>query len=773
VLKFLRKYQKWMLVIFCGALMLAFLVPQAAQQFVPNPAKATMATMYDGQEITRDQLRRVSSDIQMLRRLRVEPLPGISLIPQTGSERDDALMWIMIQAAADHNGLGASDQEAFNLVASVLGLQDFDSLEARAKELGANAAYLIDLGKQYLKAEQYRQLIAGIEYTLPEGEDAIGSPGMRRVIAMSDALVTAQQSARQTIQQFQQFAPQQVTPQLIQQLEMQALQTTMLQGGYLEKIQGHERVTATELRYALQRVFSELNLTVVVLGAEDRLDTTTVDDAYIKQHFERFADDAPGTGEPFGLGYREPDKVQLEALRIPVDAARTAVAKTITPEDVRTFYNDNRGSFIQDIEPNEDGTIPPARLTPELRDQIRLTLTVIRAEEKINDIVLKARQRLNEDARGLPDDGVYKVLPEDFAPMSLPQLAAEIEQEHGITPEIVQVNDFVSTNDIVESAQFTQNWASKMPSSTVKLPNPQFGFLMDVPIPETVLGGRAGLFTATVPSLSQQGQRPVRLADYLTIAKPFLEEDQLENVNLALQPMLPGEVLRDLTGSMYVFRITKAQPSRPATDMTEIAEQVKEDAKKVKAYQSLAEEQEALLKKAAAQSIEKLMPNADAKNTLSGLTRQSANQQFGATIEGVSSTQPIIERAFQIADDLIAAGTINDAPESDRLYAVELAGDYKLALVRIDTFRPMTRARFEEEAVKPAMLMLATGLDATADPEPPLSMDALIRYTGFKWAEGFGPGEENEEGDDLDGGDADEDAEAEDEAESENEAADE
>ena len=55
-------------------------------------------------------------------------------------------------------------------------------------------------------------------------------------------------------------------------------------------------------------------------------------------------------------------------------------------------------------------------------------------------------------ARGLPDDGIYKVLPEDFAPMPLPQLAAEIEQEHGIAAEIIQVNDFVSSEDIINSA---------------------------------------------------------------------------------------------------------------------------------------------------------------------------------------------------------------------------------------------------------------------------------------------------------------------------------
>ncbi|MGB0768506.1 MAG: hypothetical protein ACPGYV_12445 [Phycisphaeraceae bacterium] len=761
MLKFLRKYQKWMLVIFCAALMLAFLVPQAAQQFVPNPVTATMATTYDGQPINQELLRATSRDLQMLRRLRIEPIPGLSLLPQNGSESDDAYTWIMIQRAAEHNGLGASDQEAFNLIASVLGLEDFDSLETRARELGANAAYLMQLGKQYLKAEQYRQLIAGIEYTLPEGDSAIGSPGMRRVAAMSEALLAAQRSAQQTIQQFQQFAPQQLTPQLIQQLEFQALQGVMGQGGYLEKIQGHERVTATELRYALQRVFSELDLTVVVLGADDRLDTTTVDDEYVRQHFERFAGDVPGTGDPFGLGYREPDKAKFEALRIPIDQVRASVAASITPEQVRRFYNANREALAADLPLNEDGTLPEITLTPDLRDSIRVTLTEIGAAEKVDRIALEARQRLNEVARGLADEGVYKKLPDDFAPISLGELAEEIKAKHGIEAESILIDDFVSSQDLIDAAQFTQNWVSKMPTATVKIPNEQFGFLVDTPVPQTVLGGRAGLFSATVPALSEPNQRPVRLADYLTIARPFLEPEQQENVTLALQPMLPGEVLRDMTGSTYVFRITETQPSRPATDMTPIAETVREEAKRVKAYQTLAEEQAALLDRAASSSIESLMPSADAKTTLSGLTRQTLNQQFGAQIEGVSSTRPILERAFQIADDLIAAGTIRSASESERLFAVELPGDYRLALVRIDTFRPMTRAKFEEEAAKPSMLMLATGLGATSAPEPPLSMEAMMRYTGFKWADGYGP--DSDDGFDEDE-DEDEDAEAEDDA---------
>lgn len=757
MLKFLRKNQKWMLVIFCGVLMVAFLIPQAVSQFAPNPANTVVATMYDGKEITREQIQRVSQDVEMLRRLRIEPPEfanfGLTLLPQMDSERNNALAWMMIQQAAERNGLGASQNESFNLIASVLnsmdqmqgqtgiGIQDMDSLDARADEFGVSGAYLLEVGRQYLVAEQYRQLVSGIEYNLAKDDGGIGSPGLRRVIAMREAM----QAIQQSLQQFQQMA--QSNPQMMQQLIAMTVENVLVNQGYLDKIQGHERFSATELRYALQREFAEIDLTVVVLDAENRLEETSVDDAYVQKIFEQFADDAPGTGQPYGIGYREPDKVQLEALRFPIDAVREKVAETIQAEDVARFYKENRSRFIETIEPEEEGgepTVEIAELTFGLRDQIRQTLAAMRAEEKIREIAQKARLRLNEDARGLPDDGIYKKLPEDFKPMPLTQLASEIESEHGITPEIIVVDEFVSSQDIIEASAFTQSWVSKMPTATIKLPDQRFGSMVDVPIPQTVIGGRAGLFATEVPDFGQRGGRPIRLADYLTAARPFLTPQLQEGATNALQVGLPGATLRDITGSTYVFRITKAQPARPATDMTPIAEQVKKDAKLIKAYEDLVAEEELLLERASLQSIERLMPNAEAKSTLTGLTRSQSTQRFGATIEGVGSTQPILQQAFQITDDLVAKGGFDKATEDDRLFVVELASDYKIAVVRIDTFRPMTRSAFEEQARRPESLMLATTLGANQPLDPPLSFDALQRYTSFKWAEGFGPDEEDE-----------------------------
>ena len=763
MLKFLRRYQKIMLAVFCVGLMIAFLIPQAAQQFAPNPATATMATTFDGEEITRTDLQRTSEDLNRLRRLNLEalPIPGLSLIPTSGQDLDDALTWTLMQRAAEHNGIIAGDQEAFNLVASVMDADDIDALEKKAQQdMGVNATYLIELGKQYLKAEQYRQLIAGIEYTKPEGETNIsGSPGLVRAQAIGEALM----AIRQTAQQMQQFG----LP--AQQAINFATEQVLVGQGYLDLINGHGRVSEAELRYALQDRFAELDLSVVIIDAEDRKDLVTLEDEDVKKLFERYAGDAPGTGEPYGLGYQVPNRVKLEALRIPIDAAREAVAEKLTAVDVRNFYDENRSQYLN-FDTSEEGepTPGPQRLTAEQRDEIRQTLTQVRAQELVTEVAQNARRLMNEDGRGLDEEGSFKVLPDDFAPTPLVQIASELENQFGIAPEIITVDQWVSREDILKSAQFTQSWVDEMPTSSLRMPSPQGqGFLMPQDIPQIVLGGKAGLFASFSPELSNiRQQQLMTLGNYIEFAKSFVEPDS-QAATIGLQRGLPGRVLTDMTRSTYVFRITEVSPEHPATDMAPIADQVRKDALLVKAYESMIEVKDTLLKKAAAQKIDSLMASAEAKNNLTKLTRQRLQQRQTGQIPGVSSTLPIVTQAFAKMNDLQLAGGLDQAKEEDRIFAVEMAGDYKLAVIRLDAYRPLTRKAYQEQAKQASMLMLAAQMSRPdADVDPPLSLEALKRYTQFKWAEGFSD-------DNLAGGDEDEFDDAEDDSEESEEETDE
>jgi len=730
VLKFLRKYQKWMLAVFCVGLMIAFLIPQANKQFGHDPAESVLGTTYDGRTVTRSDLQRVSSDLQIMRRLRFDPLPlpGLALLPNSDKDTADAMFWTLIQHAADHNHLGASQQEAFTFAASLIGAETMEQLESKAKEAGLNAPYLMDLAKQYLKAEQYRQLVMGVEYTAPgEEEGATGSPGLRRLFAINDTM----EAARAAAQQYQQLG----LPE--NQAQGLALQMAMVQGGGLDRIIGHERVTSNQVRHLLQHEYTSVDLSVAVLNADKLIETVGVDDAEVQGIFDRFADDAPGTGQPYGLGYREPNKVKLEALRVPIDAMREKIAKQISSEDIRAFYNEHPSDYLDKVAPAEGEAAGASRLTPEMREEIRVTLTAMRAEQKAVEIAQQIRLRLNDDARGLPNQGAYKVLPAGFVPTPLVVVAEEIKKEHGIDCEVIQVDEPVSAQEIGDSLQFTQSWIATLPTSTVRVPNVQFGFLMERQLPEVTLSGRAGLFATIAPELSNASAgQAMPLAVYVRTAQPFVRPDTQEAA-MGLQVGLPGRILIDVTRSTYVFRLTDAIASRPAPELGPIAEQVRADARKVKAYEALVAKKDELLRQAAEQPFAQLMNEAGDKQTLSGVMRTTLRQP--TPIQGVTNSGMILQQAFGTADQVMATTGFDAASEKDRVFAVELPGDYKIALVRVDGYRSITQKSFQEQANDPATLLAATQMGAKPYEKPPLSIEAMMSYTGFKWAEGFGP----------------------------------
>ncbi len=740
MLKFLRKNQKWLLAVFCVVLMVAFLIPQAAQQFSPDPSKQTLGKVYGDQTITRDQLVRVSGDLQMMRRLGLDPVvwPGLALIPNTGKEQDDALHWALIQRAADHNNLGASQQEAFNLIATLINAQDETSLEAEANKIGVNGAYLLNLGVQYLKAEQYRQLVMGTEFQKPEGASPIASPGLQRLFAAADLRAAIEPQIQQIQQQAEMFGMQ---PEML----LREFMMSVLSSDPAARITGHTMVSDNQVRYLLQRQLTELDLTVVLLDADDRLATVTVSDEDIKATFERYADDAAGTGQPYGLGYREPDRVKLEALRIPIDAARQLVDKEIKPDEIITFYNENKAYY--DLDNTLEGQAPTPQNGPsaQQRIQIRRTLIEMRAQQKVVDIAQQVRVLLNEDARGLPDDGSFKKLPADFKPTPLVQIAAKIEAEHGINPEVILVDQWTSSAQISESATFTRAWLDNLPGSFVRLPHPQYGVLMEQPLPAVVLGGKAGLFATFAPELSnpQMGQL-VGLANYIGFAKELLSDLKSPVATLGLQVGLPGRVLIDNTRSTYVFRITGIDPSHPATDLTPIADQVRTDTQKIKAYEQLAEEKAALIERAATSTIERLMVDADAKKTLTGVTRSMLGRPDAMPIEGLNSTAPILEQAVAIADQITAAG-LDSADEADRLFVVELPGQYKLAVVRLDAIRPLSQAEYRKNAASPMVLTVASRLNMPMDAANPMSLESLIKATGYTWAKDAEPSSDEDE----------------------------
>ena len=303
--KFIRRYQKWMLVVFCGVLMVAFLIQPVMSIFFPDQSKRTIGTLEGGQKITeQDKVQAVGA----LNTLRSMGFSGIGLYPQEDSESDQALAWLLMVRAGQDAGLGASDNEAFTALSmKQADITDVDSLDAFAAKRNITRASLLNIVRDYLIAEQYRQLVLGHAYQSREGYS--GSPGLVRVRLENESLQAAAGNQQWMMQFYQQNG----------RLPNDNDRRAYLESVVFAETVGYPRVSEDAVRHAVQENQARLSGQLVVLDADES--TLPPSEEELLALFEPYRADFPGTGETYGFGYRIPSKVMIEALRIPLDQA--------------------------------------------------------------------------------------------------------------------------------------------------------------------------------------------------------------------------------------------------------------------------------------------------------------------------------------------------------------------------------------------------------------------------------------------------------------------
>lgn len=356
MLKFLRMYQKWMLVIFSAVLMGAFLLQPVIGILYPDPGKRTVATALGGMEIKQNDINRAQTDLQNLGRLNLMQ-QGIAPLGET--EAEVALGWLLLVEAAENQGLIASQNEAFSLLASTQeDIDTVDDLDDFATEFGQPRAYLLELARQYLVAEQYRQLVTGVEYRSTEGLSA--SPGLARLQRMTE-LFNNQQQMQATIARDVALLSGQgdnpyahlIDPMIGRRVQEIGVHVMNFEFG------GTPRVSAPLLAYATQRQFAQTSGLAVVLDSEPLRAGISADPGRMQAIFDEFKDVRPGAGQPFGFGYRIPDRAMLEAIRIPSDQVRQLAQAEIGPEQVREELNRNRQIYATWQPPREEPAEQP------------------------------------------------------------------------------------------------------------------------------------------------------------------------------------------------------------------------------------------------------------------------------------------------------------------------------------------------------------------------------------------------------------------------------
>lgn len=678
MLKFFRKYNKWILAIGCSVLMVAFLLPNATS-FLPQPDSRPVGELADGTQFRIRDLQFAQGELGVYERLQPVGLLATSMLDP--GERE--LHWLMIQAEADAMGLAASQWEVSRAL-ELLGVSSDETLATLAADFKTTPAGVRRAIADWLVAEQYRDLMSGKAFdtanlTGAGGENVFtaSSPGIQRLVAMQNG------RARRGLE----FASWQMllgnAPWLASEI---AAETTY----------GAQRMSAPEFKAMFQDLAARVGGRLLLIPAEKFAeDAPQPTDEQITAHFERYKNDLPGEGE-HGFGYRLPDRVSLEYIEIPFESAMAKVK--VAEHEAVAFYDDNPAAFVEPPEADANPEAEPVQ-TPylEVKDQIKRYLRTQKAQSLVDEVTQFMLGRLTDSERMLgedPEDRRYKLVPEDFASVDFQALALEAEERFDIELNVVRRGD---------------RWSA----------------VSDFP-------ELRGIGMSNVADAA----RPLSFADYVATAQTFNPTDENPAALLRLQS---GVVARPMVGedqSRYLFRLVGAEASQPRESYADIREAVAADVRRFGAYQMLRDDAGALKARAATEGLDALAEELGLTvgriNPVQQRPMGRTQEEMVANIPGIGRDAGLIDAMFSRAQTLSRDGELDELPASSRVVAAPIDGVLKLAVVELADYSPVTRSEYAEGVALPEVRMgVSLSLVSFAE-ESPYSLPLIKQRLGYE-----------------------------------------
>jgi len=209
-----------------------------------------------------------------------------ALSPVTQS-RYEALQWILIHHDARKLGLSASNQEVNDLMV-VAGLNNV-TINDVMRRFNVTSDQLFEAVRSWLVSQQYEALVAGVEHI---------SPAVR---------------VKQIIEGQMAFPSAPVSEAMVKR--------------FVYDQRAEVTISAVEIPYT-----------------QTQPDIKPVTEKDIQELYEKYKDNLPGQGKPYGFGYKLPDRVKLEYLRVPYDRAREVVK--VEEVDIYGYYERNKSRYL-------------------------------------------------------------------------------------------------------------------------------------------------------------------------------------------------------------------------------------------------------------------------------------------------------------------------------------------------------------------------------------------------------------------------------------------
>jgi len=467
----------------------------------------------------------------------------------------------------------------------------------------------------------------------------------------------------------------------------------------MERVTANVKVSEPMRRHAKAESAQRIDLNLVEINAIESLSKVSAPTTQqIESQFAEFANDAPGTIDkarnPFGFGYRVPDRVTLQYVMVPRQGARDAAASLrddyAWTVEARKDYLKNPARYMTtapaapttssafDMSAPASTTAPTTRPFDTVRNEIVEKLVNVEAEK------LQATVLSKVNARMLADYNVFK----SAAPATTQSAAAgyvsfaylqklrdQIQQEDGVTLTVADHPSYMTSTDL---------------SGLENIGNAR---------------GEGGT-----------------LAEYaLGLAEPLAPTERKADPNV-LPLHKPSQVLTDDRDNAYLFRLTGAKPSHKPTNVSDVQGKIEEDLKLKAAFELAKADAKKVLQAATVTTLQQAASLSSRPVLTSGAFSKS-DALYGGAVSipnytvSARSNLLFVNGAYELLRDASRSGKQNP------VRIVELPADGKVVVAELQSVRP----------ANPTRSTFAVDLDANM--ELTLADSQVLRSAWTNWDE--------------------------------------
>lgn len=566
------------------------------------------------------------------------------------------------------------------------------------------------------------------------------------------------------------------------------------------------RPSEQRLAHFAKDVSSRATVRIVPLKAADRIDAAPdPTEAEIKAHFDKYKDKNPGEGEPYGFGYRLPDRFKVEYITVPIKR----VAATITVDDLagQKYYLENPTEFLPGAADAEEPATPEGPASPKPDNKVGPDTIVVPegeieqpdgetekpdAEKPAPDATDDKEECQDEPPAVDPVPPVTPVTPgipglpgDPFPPTDplepnlepLPykevrdRVFAKLREKRAAEKRDVIAQAIVGN---LTTALRQSEKASTQTSGYYKLDEgyeplgldkvqetvqKSHGVLVDLEriddrwLTAEDVNDMPGLGKATVDFRDF----PAPISFYLRSARKLDPEGQSPLATLRLQENVHSRIVYDAAGNAYVFRLTAVEPAHEPESVDEpgVRDVVVKDLKTLEVYETMLKEKQQFLDTARNEGLTKLAEAEDVEiATLENFAGRSGQRTWtgGVTfsvpdLDVVGQSEPFLEGVFNIARKVEAAGGLGagKAPPALAVDALPVDAKMILAITQLTEYEPVDSATYA--LVKPSLSINLVGLDRQElgrSGVNPMTRDAIAKRVGFERPEGWDTDEDEE-----------------------------